>query len=523
MRGKVVLIGAGPGDPQLLTLRGKHCLEQADCIVYDRLASKELLGYAKQDCECVYVGKENHHHTMRQEEINALLYEKTGHCALVVRLKGGDPYVFGRGAEEALFLKEKGVAVEVVSGISSVIAALADAGIPITHRGLSKGFQVVTAHSRKDVPADIDYAKMQDDTITYLFLMGLSHVKEIATGLMAAGKSADTPVAVISNGTTAGQKKVVGSLQNIDRMVSQANLVSPAIIVVGAVVSLSDQLDFFEKRPLFGKKYVVPYITSCKFRFGLGQEAFSDEEGCNSELVRKLEEQGAQVCAVKVGRIVPVKIPKEDLLESLRSDWLLFTSQNGVYSFLWNLKEYGLDIRSVSGCRIAVVGQKTAQALEQVAIKADLMPDQHTARSLCACMTERNLFQGRKDLHITLFGAKQTNEDMITFLKAQCQFRKMVCYQNAIVENVQNGYDNIDFKRFDGILFTSGSSVTRFLKLSKGMLPECIYAIGPTCSAVVKKETGCSCMEAKNAGYQELCELVVEDAVNKTNEMKGQL
>ena len=194
---KVVLVGAGPGEWGLLTLKGAEYLKQADCVIYDRLLNKKFLEMTPEGCEKIFVGKENHNHTMKQDKINELLYEKSKEYNLVVRLKGGDSYVFGRGGEEALYLLERDVNVEIVSGVTSPIAALSAAGIPITHRGLAKGFQVITAHSRKDEPADIDYSQLLDDTVTLVFLMGLSHVAEIAKGLINAGRSLDTPAAVI--------------------------------------------------------------------------------------------------------------------------------------------------------------------------------------------------------------------------------------------------------------------------------------------------------------------------------------
>ena len=260
--GKVVLVGAGPGDTGLLTLKGEKYIKQADCLVYDRLSSPEFLSMAKAGCELIYVGKENHKHVMKQDAINELLYEKSKYHELVVRLKGGDPYVFGRGGEEALYLVDRNVEVEVVPGVSSSVAALAAAGIPITYRGIAKGFQVITAHSRKDEEADIDYSLLTDETITCVFLMGLAHVKSIAAGLMKAGRRADTPAAVISNGTLAAQRKCIGTLADIGEKIEEAKLTSPAIIVVGDVVSLNDRLDFFEKRPLFGRKITVPYIKT---------------------------------------------------------------------------------------------------------------------------------------------------------------------------------------------------------------------------------------------------------------------
>lgn len=527
MSGKVILIGAGPGDPLLITLRGKQYIGQADCIVYDRLASSELLAYARSDCELIYVGKENHHHTMKQDDINGLLAKKAGEYNMVVRLKGGDPYVFGRGGEEALYLKERQVEVEVVPGISSVIATLTDAGIPITHRGLSKGFQVVTAHSKRDEMADIDYAGLLDDSVTYLFLMGLSHTEEIANGLMAAGKPADTPAAVISNGTTARQKKVVGNLSNIYQMVLDAGLVSPAIIVVGNVVTLAGSLDFFESRPLFGRKYIVPYIERFCFSYDKGIIPVKRQGHFDSELEQELREQGAEICSVKVGAIVPVEVPEAAFFNSFKSDWIVFTSRNGVNTFLWNLKKRGLDIRAVSNARIACVGKKTAEALEKAALQADLIPEIQNSRELYRSLIDEiessgnTVNTGHSDeasgvVRVTLFGAGGADEEPGGYLGGKCSFEKLVCYENAANddfagedgENRCKSYDKADWSDFDGIIFTSGSSVRRFVKLSEGVLPDKIYSIGPTCSEAIKEETDRPFEEAETASYKGLLQLI---------------
>ena len=364
--GKVVLVGAGPGDTGLLTLKGEKYIKQADCLVYDRLSSPEFLSMAKAGCELIYVGKENHKHVMKQDAINELLYKKSKYHELVVRLKGGDPYVFGRGGEEALYLVDRNVEVEVVPGVSSSVAALAAAGIPITHRGIAKGFQVITAHSRKDEEADIDYSLLTDETITCVFLMGLAHVKSIAAGLMKAGRRADTPAAVISNGTLAAQRKCIGTLADIGEKIEEAKLTSPAIIVVGDVVSLNDRLDFFEKRPLFGRKITVPYIEAMPENMEAGAKddgiKFENSKALKNsnnniktnELIAKLQQLGADITPVKTGIIKPVIIP--EFADKVRSaDWIVFTSKNGVRSFFYNLELAGADIRLIASARFAVV------------------------------------------------------------------------------------------------------------------------------------------------------------------------
>ena len=234
--GEVVLVGAGPGDPGLITVKGLTAIREADCIVYDRLVSPELLKEAKPGCELVYVGKETHNHTLPQDEINALLAERAERGLRVVRLQGGDPFVFGRGGEELNDLRSRGIGCSVIPGVTSAIAGPAAAGIPVTHRGVARSFHVFTAHDRNDALADIDFEALVRTGGTSVFLMGLSLVGEIAGRLASAGAAASTPVAVISQATLSGQREVRGTLADIAARVAEAGLASPAVIVVGDVV-----------------------------------------------------------------------------------------------------------------------------------------------------------------------------------------------------------------------------------------------------------------------------------------------
>lgn len=453
--GKVVLVGAGPGDTGLLTLKGEKYIKQADCLVYDRLSSPEFLSMAKAGCELIYVGKENHKHVMKQDAINELLYEKSKYHELVVRLKGGDPYVFGRGGEEALYLVDRNVEVEVVPGVSSSVAALAAAGIPITHRGIAKGFQVITAHSRKDEEADIDYSLLTDETITCVFLMGLAHVKSIAAGLMKAGRRADTPAAVISNGTLAAQRKCIGTLADIGEKIEEAKLTSPAIIVVGDVVSLNDRLDFFEKRPLFGRKITVPYIKT-------------------NELIAKLQQLGADITPVKTGIIKPVIIPK--FVDKVRSaDWIVFTSKNGVRSFFYNLELAGADIRLIANARFAVVGKATEKELVKHHINADIIPAEQTGKGLADAMklcmpyvygeSDEDTFDlsngniSDKMCKVCIFSAKEASPDLEAGLKEICELEKIDAYVNEqAYESIPESIGNM----VSEAVFTSASNVERF-------------------------------------------------------------
>lgn len=491
--GKVVLVGAGPGDTGLLTLKGEKYIKQADCLVYDRLSSPQLLSMAKAGCELIYVGKENHKHVMKQDAINELLYEKSKCHELVVRLKGGDPYVFGRGGEEALYLVERNVDVEVVPGVSSSVAALAAAGIPITHRGIAKGFQVITAHSRKDEEADIDYSILTDETITCVFLMGLAHVKSIAAGLIKAGRRADTPAAVISNGTLAAQRKCIGTLADIGEKIEKAKLTSPAIIVVGDVVSLNDRLDFFEKRPLFGRKITVPYIETMA--------------GTN-ELISKLQQLGADVTPVKTGIINPIIIP--EFADKVRSaDWILFTSKNGVKSFFYNLDLAGADIRLIANARFAVVGKATEKELAKHHIKADLIPMEQTGKGLAEEVKfymQDDYKLSNKKSKVCIFSAKEASPDLEAGLKGICELEKIDAYVNektyeSISESIGNSISEA--------VFTSASNVDRFFDmLSENTYVETAYSIGEKTTAALEQYNVREILQADDSSYEALVDTI---------------
>jgi uroporphyrinogen III methyltransferase/synthase len=488
--GKVILVGAGPGDPGLFTIKGKAAVEQADCIVYDRLASAEILSMAKENCELIYVGKADHRHTMPQEQINALLVEKAAQYDCVVRLKGGDVYVFGRGGEEGLFLKEHGISFEVVPGVSSAIAGPAYAGIPVTHRGVAKGFRVVTAHSREDELCNLDFSTMTDPQETYIFLMGLKHVAEVAEGLMAAGRSMDTPAAVISHATTELQKCCVGTLATIAGEVQRAELTSPAIILVGNVVSLRDSLNCMEQRPLHGKKYLVPVIESRD----VGRTSLAD-------LLRR---QGAAAWEFPIGKIrfCDPQIPSGDF-----PDWLLFTSRNGVDGFFAWMKRQKLDARALSSTKIAVIGAKTADCLEEYGLLPDFIPQEANSRTFCR---EFAPLLNRTDT-VWQVGAAKVGATITQTLSELCNFSRIAVYCNDEVAAGGSQRKALLEKapEADGIFFTSASSAERFCRDGNLMPPE-IYSIGPECTGKLKKLGYEDVRQAREASYDSMVELAIE-------------
>ena len=373
VRGFVSLIGAGPGDPGLLTVHGAEVLSSADVVVYDYLANPALLDLARSDAEQIYVGKKAGCHTLSQDEINALLVERGLAGQRVARLKGGDPFVFGRGGEEALALVEAGVPFEVVPGITSAVAAPAYAGIPVTHRGLASSFAVVTGHEdpAKDESA-LDWSRLATGVDTLVFLMGVGNLPKIVEQLLSHGRPADTPVALVRWGTRPDQRTVSGTLSNIVERVRSAGLRPPAVTVVGAVAGLRERLRWFEERPLFGQRVLVTRTR---------QQA--------SALSARLRALGAEAVELPTIEIAPPEgwARLDGAVARVSGyDWVIFTSVNGVAAFWERLVHAGLDARKLHGVRLAAIGPATAAALESHGVAADYMPDEYVAEAIAAGM-----------------------------------------------------------------------------------------------------------------------------------------
>ena len=367
-QGRVYLVGAGPGDPALATIKAIGCLQQAEVIIYDYLASDKLLEFAPPQAERIYVGKKAGDHAMSQEQINALLVEK-GRTSIVVRLKGGDPFIFGRGGEEALALREAGIRFEVVPGVTSAIAVPAYAGIPLTHRGLAASVAFVTGHEMPGKEeSDIHWDRLATSVGTLVFLMGVKHLEFIASQLMAHGRAAETPVAVIRWGTTAEQQTVTGALGNIAQRAEEVGFKPPAIIVVGEVAGLRQHLNWFEARPLFGKTVVVTRAR---------------EQASDFRLL--LEEKGAQCLEFPTIEVIPPANwdPLDKAIQSLEKyDWIIFTSINGVRFFFQRLQEKGEDVRALHGIKIGAIGPKTAAGLEERGLRLDFIPSEYRAEAV---------------------------------------------------------------------------------------------------------------------------------------------
>ncbi len=376
----IYLVGSGPGDPGLFTLKGVRCMEEADAVVYDRLAPEALLGYARPEAEKIYVGKKPGNPTMSQEGINALLVEKGRAGMTVVRLKGGDPYIFGRGGEEALALNRAALPFEVVPGVTSGVAAPAYAGIPVTHRNVSTSVAFVTGHEdpTKGRP-DVDWERLANGADTLVLYMGLGRLEEISKGLIAAGRSQETLVACVQWGTVPEQRTVTGTLQDIATRVAEAGLKPPAIIVVGDVVALRENgLDWYERRPLFRRRVVV---TRARAQAG--------------ELSAELERLGAEVHEFPTIEISPPEDfgPLDAAIRDLDSFGLIvFTSVNGVEAFLERLRHHGLDLRALPrDAKVAAIGPVTAERIERAGLRVDVVPEEYRAEALIEALNSSTL------------------------------------------------------------------------------------------------------------------------------------
>ncbi len=385
-QGKMVyLIGAGPGDPGLITVKGAKCIEKADVVVYDYLSNPRLLVHCKPGAEKIYVGKKGAQHTMEQEDINRLLVDKASAGNVVARLKGGDPFVFGRGGEEALELKNAGIPFEIVPGITAAIAAPAYAGIPVTHRDLTSTLALVTGHENPEKEdSSIDWAKIATGIGTIAFYMGVKNLPNIVAKLIEHGRSPETPVALIRWGTTPNQQTVTGTLENIVQRVKEAGLKAPAITLVGEVVKLREDLNWFETRPLSGKKIVV-----------------TRSRAQASDFVEAIEALGAEAVEMPTIRIDDPEDfgPLDEAIDNIGTfDWIVLTSVNAVGRFVDRLFERGGDIRDLKGIKICAIGSATADQVRNCRVRVDLIPPKYVAESIVEELKKDGAIEGKKFL-----------------------------------------------------------------------------------------------------------------------------
>ena len=448
--GKVYLVGAGPGDPGLISEKGLQCLSQADVIIYDRLVDERLLGAAPLEAERIYVGKSTKEHTREQGEINQLLVEKARDGNTVVRLKGGDPFVLGRGGEEAEALADRSIPFEVVPGASSAVAVPAYAGIPVTHRNLASSFAVFTGHENtSQASSSIDWEKLTKGVDTLVFLMGMENLPIIVGKLLEYGRPPDTPVAVIKNGTQPEQKTIVGSLKDIEDKVREHRFGPPAVIVVGEVVRLRRKLRWFDNRPLFGKRILVTRA----------------QHQANA-LNQLLSERGARPVELPVIDIQATANTKEldRAISNLEQyDWIVFTSVNGVSSFFQRLYELKLDARALKGLKIGVIGPATAKALEIRGIIPDYLPQVYTSQGFLAGLSRQDI-TGQQFLLPRADIADKELAEAISQLGAEVY--EVVVYRTVPVATaIPQVKEMLLSREIDVITFTSSSTVSNLVAL----------------------------------------------------------
>ena len=481
LRPKVYLVGAGPGDPGLLTLRGKACLQEADVVLYDHLANPALLDYVSPEAERIYVGRRGCGTYRPQDEINQLMLEKVREGKCVVRLKGGDPFVFGRGGEEAEWIVEHQVPFEVVPGVTSAVAVPAYAGIPVTHRTLASTVAFITGHEDPNKEETVlEWPRFAAADGTLVFLMGVKNLSMIVSRLIEEGKSVDTPVALVRWGTYAKQRTVVGTLRDIVDRAKAADMRPPTVVVVGEVVRLREQLNWFETQPLFGKRVLV---TRAKTQA--------------SELSDLIRAQGGEPIECPTIDFVPPDdwAEVDEAIEQLATyQWLVLTSVNGVKAFMQRLWHHGHDARALAGLQICCIGPRTAEEVRRFGIDADLVPETFQAEGLIDVLKRAGVSGQR----VLLARAAQAREVLPEELERSGAFVRVVKVYKTVVPVIKRERVQQLFREhsIDVVTFASSSTVRNFSQLFDGahdlkkrLNGTIIASIGPITAKTIR-ETG---------------------------------
>ncbi|UNC92950.1 uroporphyrinogen-III C-methyltransferase [Candidatus Contubernalis alkaliaceticus] len=476
-KGTVYLVGAGPGDPRLITLRALECIRGAEVLVYDRLVNPGILDFASDGAEKIFVGKRSGMHALPQEKINLLLAEKALENKIVVRLKGGDPFVFGRGGEEAELLVEKGVPFEIVPGITSAVAVPAYAGIPVTHRDFVSAFSVITGHEEEKESSALDWDKLAKSEDTLIFLMGMKNLSLNVQSLLARGKPPETPVALIRWGTLAKQEVLQGTLENIVSLVEESGFKPPAVTIMGRVVGLRDKLKWWEKKPLMGRSVVITRPRHL-------QKSFRE----------KILDLGGDPIYFPTVEVIspPDNVELDRCLEHISEyGWIIFTSIHGVQYFFQRMREKDIDFRDLKGVKLAAIGPKTREAVEALGIKVEFQPGEYRAEAIAQGM-RGFLTPGEK---ILLPRADLARPELAEALKQMgMQITEVTAYCN-ILPRVEVDFpleDLLNRREKPVITFTSSSTVTNFFRLlgeERGKLladRALLASIGPITSETIR-------------------------------------
>ena len=466
---KVSLVGVGPGDESLLTLKALECIQNADVLVYDNLINPTVLNKARLDTKLIYAGKISGNHYLTQDKINETIAEYAANGEYVVRLKGGDPYIFGRGGEEAEYLIERGIDFETVHGVSSFYAGLGYAGIPITFRGEATSFHVFTGHRKKGEPLDLDFKNIAKSDGSLVFLMGISNLPLIVNGLLSNGMDPHIGAAIVENGTRYNQRVFRGELCSIEEIARKENVVSPALIVVGDVCK--KDLSFFNKLklPLSGKNILLTATRSLA-----------------EKMAKRFKETGANICEMSLIAIKEIEIEKEKLLSEINdSTHILFTSSNGVDIFFEQIKRYGIDIRSLYNKKICVIGSGSGEALNKYGVNADFIPSKFDSKSFL----NEILPKLDKDSKVLMLRAKIGSDVLPKGLKsAGISFSDIPVY-DTIIDRRKKFELNKDIENFDYVVAASASGAKALVEMieDKKMLSGKVVSIGPvTTKALVE-------------------------------------
>ncbi len=448
--GRVILVGAGPGDPGLLTLRGAAALASADILLYDALASDPIVALAPPSCERIFVGKRGGNHAMTQEAIEALMITKATDGKCVVRLKGGDPFLFGRGGEEAQALHAAGIRFEVVPGISSALAAPAYAGIPVTHRAINPVLTIATGHEDPAKAAStIDWAELADPHRTLVLLMAMGNLGAICERLILRGRAPQTPVAVIQDGTRPTQRTVTGTLATIAQTSQQAGLGAPAIVVIGDVVALREELRWYDRAPLFGKRVLITRPA---------QQA--------QDFARALYARGVEPILASTIAIVPPddSMPAHRAIDELAQfRWVVFTSQHGVDAFFDRLASLDADARYLGNTKVAAIGSKTAERLRAYGVRADLVPAVFVSEEIA-----RALIEATHDGDRVLIYRAQEARDVLPQMLEDADRRPHVVAAYKTIFDVDPHFAE-KVASADVLTFTSASTVRGYVELLGGL------------------------------------------------------
>lgn len=503
--GKVYLVGAGPSDVELITVKGKRLLEEAEVIVYDRLVGNGILMWGSRHARYIDVGKRSGHHPIPQEEINQILVREARKGQKVVRLKGGDPLVFGRGGEEAAALKKAGIPFEIVPGITSAIGVPSYLGIPVTQRDMASSVHIVTAHKKDGSLPDIHYRSLAEGGGTIVFLMGVSTIGNVMAGLLEEGMAPDMPAAVLERGTTSAQRKIVGTVGDIAKKAVREQVQSPAIILVGHVAAFQD-MDWYGNRPLAGKKILVTRPRERSLR-----------------LAALLREEGAEVLELPTIRIAPVE-DGEDLSRALDGigtfSWIVFTSPSGVRIFREELRKRRQDVRGLTHLKIAVIGEGTAGELENWGLYPDLVPEQYDGDHLGEALAGR-VKVGEK---ILIPRARIGNQTLVRRLEeAGAQVTDLPVYDTEYESFPWVEYDREFASKNCWAMFTSASTVRGFVKSAGDMDLSKVTAlcIGEMTAGEAER-AGMQTFTAARATLRDLVDLAVKMAAKEREDGEGQ-